>query len=615
MPFHRDAATTHVLQASELPAAGEHRYAVLIDAGSSGSRVHIFTYELSQDAAAPYAVVTLPDPQIKTTPGLSSYAPDGVGAGASLHKLIKFAQSEVPGEMHASTSIRLLATAGLRMLPSEQSDAILAEVRGALAASGFDFQEGNARILPGDDEGLYAWAALNYASGKLQNLVRSQLGSLDSPKIEAGQTWGVFELGGASMQLTFLPDTALPEAQAHHLQLPGLHQPLYTHSFLGYGLDVAWFRTGLAVQQDSSKTDPCLPTGYTTEAGIVGSGSFDECLALASAILPAAAAPCEHTQCSIAGEFMPPLSGGFLATENFFYTLQKLGVGGNLTLKGIRAAATEYCGLSWLELRARYTEEQNVPEEHVLKACFGSSYIYTLLKDGFHVPETATFVTYTNIVENAAGEKLDVNWVLGALLVEVIAAEGGQQTGLDGSQVVGKQTAGLQETTPLSGAESATSEAATLEQGTQQEAEEPQSGDTVPESPGGGGEVGESTAADADTARGQREGSGTTDSGVRVDGTEGSGVGGSEGGEELGGEVVEWHMGMYSWRHQLAFLVALVGIVMIGMLVASKTDAVSEWRAGATGSGPAVAYKRAPGKETGDEEMGISLVARSGKGA
>lgn len=59
---------------------------------------------------------------------------------------------------------------------------------------------------------------------------------------------------------------------------------------------------------------------------------------------------------------MPQLSGGFLATENFFYTLQKLGVGGDLTLGGIRAAATEYCGLSWQELRARYTEEQNVPE-------------------------------------------------------------------------------------------------------------------------------------------------------------------------------------------------------------------------------------------------------------
>lgn len=89
-----------------------------------------------------------------------------------------------------------------------------------------------------------------------------------------------------------------------------------------------------------------------------------------------------------------------------------------------------------------------------MKACFGSSYMYTLLKDGFHVPEAARFVTYTNIVENRAGEKLDVNWVLGALLVEVLTVEEGMQTTIQTEHHAGgKQLAGS-EPTP-SGAESA----------------------------------------------------------------------------------------------------------------------------------------------------------------
>lgn len=54
------------------------------------------------------------------------------------------------------------------MLPHNQSNAILSEARVVLAASGFVFDPKDARILPGDDEGLYAWTALNYASGKLQ---------------------------------------------------------------------------------------------------------------------------------------------------------------------------------------------------------------------------------------------------------------------------------------------------------------------------------------------------------------------------------------------------------------------------------------------------------------
>lgn len=57
----------------------------------------------------------------------------------------------------------------------------------------------------------------------LQDLAQTQFESKghEAPKILAGQTWGVFELGGASMQLTFLPDTELPQPQAHTLPLPG----------------------------------------------------------------------------------------------------------------------------------------------------------------------------------------------------------------------------------------------------------------------------------------------------------------------------------------------------------------------------------------------------------
>ena len=62
----------------------------------------------------------------------------------------------------------LLATAGLRLLSRNTSEAILMKCRAALLLSGFKFEPGYARVLPGQLEGLYAWAAVNYAAGTLQ---------------------------------------------------------------------------------------------------------------------------------------------------------------------------------------------------------------------------------------------------------------------------------------------------------------------------------------------------------------------------------------------------------------------------------------------------------------
>jgi Golgi nucleoside diphosphatase len=75
---------------------------------------------------------------------------------------------QVPEASRSATPIHLLATAGLRLLPKQQSEEVLNTVREVLGKSGFLFSPEWARILPGELEGLYAWAAFNYASGALQ---------------------------------------------------------------------------------------------------------------------------------------------------------------------------------------------------------------------------------------------------------------------------------------------------------------------------------------------------------------------------------------------------------------------------------------------------------------
>lgn len=84
-----------VLQAS---SAG-WLYAVVIDAGSTGSRAHVFKHHTPAPGAAfshaSYPEVELPEAVLKATPGLSSYAHNPPAAAKSLEPLIKFAKDKV----------------------------------------------------------------------------------------------------------------------------------------------------------------------------------------------------------------------------------------------------------------------------------------------------------------------------------------------------------------------------------------------------------------------------------------------------------------------------------------------------------------------------------------
>ncbi|EFJ48169.1 hypothetical protein VOLCADRAFT_91259 [Volvox carteri f. nagariensis] len=467
-PSSSSSSSSSAAAATEAAAVPE-RYAVLIDAGSSGSRVHVYSYRPAARsrrghtaaATAPYPVVRLPGQIHRVTPGLSEFAPEGEGVVESLQPLITFAQQQVPPRLHTSTPIRLLATAGLRLLPEEQREAVLAAVRALLGGSGFRFRAEWVRVISGDEEGLFAWVGINYAAGRLQALAREAASSprRRDPGVMAGRaaatTLAVLELGGASMQLTLMPWEALPRGLGTRLKLPGVDRPLYTHSFLGYGLQVAWFREAMLVQQGGDNaTDPCLHPGYSSyQSGVVGSGSFADCAALAEQLIMVSTSSatstatagsssssnggCSYERCSIGGEYLPllapekrtggygsaalldPGSGGYLimATESFYFTMDRLGLPANASLESLRTAGTRFCSRPWSDVEQELVVGRGVSEEHILKVCFGSAYIYTLLRQGFHMgPREAAYLRFSNAVERPDGSRVEVNWVLGALM-------------------------------------------------------------------------------------------------------------------------------------------------------------------------------------------------------
>jgi hypothetical protein len=104
---------------------GAERYAIVIDAGSTGSRIHIFKF--LEGAAGELQLQFDKFDQLQ--PGLSSYADDPSKAADSLGPLLALAEATIPKKQQAATTISVGATAGLRLLGVEKADLILQEVR------------------------------------------------------------------------------------------------------------------------------------------------------------------------------------------------------------------------------------------------------------------------------------------------------------------------------------------------------------------------------------------------------------------------------------------------------------------------------------------------------
>jgi Golgi nucleoside diphosphatase len=93
---------------------------------------------------------------LKVKPGLSSFKDSPAGAGPSLEGLVTFLKSKVPAAQWATTPIYLKATAGLRLVSDAQRNAILGSVEqylGNKAHSPFSFHPGDAKVIPGIEEG------------------------------------------------------------------------------------------------------------------------------------------------------------------------------------------------------------------------------------------------------------------------------------------------------------------------------------------------------------------------------------------------------------------------------------------------------------------------------
>ena len=410
------------------------KHVIIIDAGSTGTRCHVFrvaatssvtTTTYGKDASVTPKLI-LPTKSFKTTPGLSARALDPSGIDAALRPLLNFARESVPMENWKETQIHLMATAGLRHIEQHLSESIIDACRETLRESPFSFEKDEwASVLPGTKEASYGWTAVNYAFNAL------------SPEKTPKETYGVLELGGASMQVTY----AVPHATAKNVvqkkhketvRVGNSVKHLYASSLLGLGHEAARAEYHAMLRREYETTgekpnNPCTNRGWTPqttvqhgEALAVGAGpskptgNFTACYAITKKLLGLAenTKDCPRTPCGMRKEHLPPFDGKFLATENFHYTAEFFKLGTTTTIRDFQRAGEKLCAESWGDVvKKRFRKDQKKWEEIDLsKYCFSAAFIVAMLKDGMLLPEDLQFTVGNNV------GRYNVDWAMGAAI-------------------------------------------------------------------------------------------------------------------------------------------------------------------------------------------------------
>ncbi|CAG5121057.1 unnamed protein product, partial [Candidula unifasciata] len=182
---------------SEMPA--QDTYSVVIDAGSTGSRVSVFHFRTKNTAIS--KVVLEEEVFQSVEPGISCYANNPIKAVETLHPLLHRAIERVPRQYQPSTLITFKATAGLRLLPRKASEKIINVVRELLQSTPFYLPDpSKVEIMSGENEGLFAWITVNFLLHLLW-------------KSHDESTVTIFDLGGGSVQAAFeiLEMSGLPD--------------------------------------------------------------------------------------------------------------------------------------------------------------------------------------------------------------------------------------------------------------------------------------------------------------------------------------------------------------------------------------------------------------------
>ena len=420
-----------------MPPEKKWKYGVVLDAGSSGTRLHLYRWlsnSYARQEATSKSLHLLPELETdekwtkKTHPGISTFAetPSLVGSD-HLASLVKHALKFIPQDQVSDTPVFLLATAGVRLLPDVQRTRLLQNVCDYFKEETtfmVGYCDSQFQVIPGDTEGLYGWVAANYL-----------LGGFDDPGQHAHgkghHTYGFLDMGGASAQIAFAPNATEAAKHSDDLTLLRLRNidgsaneyRVFVTTWLHFGVNEARRRyveslTSMYKGNHPSQIhthvempDPCLPKGIfmsiegkpiptsavakTTGNYIIGTGKFDECLHQTYPLLQKDV-PCPDEPCLLNGVHVPSIDfdvNHFIGISEYWHTTHEIF---EMAYKDkaydfntYQQRVQKFCEQDWSTIVSEIEDKtygKKVDEQTAYEVCFKASWLINILHDGIGIP-------------------------------------------------------------------------------------------------------------------------------------------------------------------------------------------------------------------------------------
>lgn len=150
-----------------------YSYVLVFDAGSTGTRIHVYKFRASTDTDNGDTFVLKNEVFVERKPGLSSFADRVDKAEEQIDELLQIADREVSRFKHRSTPLVLRATAGLRLISETKQKLLLEAVAKTFRKYGFYRPKMDIAIMNETEEGIDAWLTLVYLKGNDRHTVDS----------------------------------------------------------------------------------------------------------------------------------------------------------------------------------------------------------------------------------------------------------------------------------------------------------------------------------------------------------------------------------------------------------------------------------------------------------
>ncbi|XP_078445389.1 GDA1/CD39 nucleoside phosphatase family protein [Wolffia australiana] len=412
------------------------KYYVVLDCGSTGTRA--FVYESSINSRTdihhlPITLKSLPElvnkqksmtktgrayQRMETEPGFDKLVRNESGLRAAIDPLLRWAEKQIPKNAYKSTSVFVYATAGVRRLPSSDSEWLLETVWRIVKGYSFLCQREWIQTISGMEEAFYGWIALNY-----------KLGTLGSSPLNP--TVGSLDLGGSSLQVTFQTGKVIPGKTNLNLSIGDVRHHLSAYSLSGYGLNDAFDKSVVHLLRMNSQKErikggkielshPCLQEGYKetyvcrqceesspVPVFLTGKPKWEECRTLAKATVNQSewskltpVKDCESQPCALPDSLPLPM-GKFHAMSGFYVVYNFFGLRSDASFGKLLEKGKSFCEKKW-----EVAKNSVAPQPFIDQYCFRAPYVVSLLRDGLQIDD--------NRISIGSGS---ITWTLGVALL------------------------------------------------------------------------------------------------------------------------------------------------------------------------------------------------------